>query len=85
MIADPTMTFGQQVAISRRLQKIARMIDRELSSAAGCRVPFSLYTWGGHRAQYVSNVARDDAKVVMRECLDRWQEPQDPPPHEAQS
>lgn len=28
-----------------------------------------------------SNSAREEAKVAMQECLDRWNEPQDPPPH----
>jgi hypothetical protein len=84
-MADKDLTFADQVEIALRLQRIARMIDKELSKAAGGkRVPFSLYTWGGHRAQYVSNVARDDAKVAMQECLDRWGEPQDPPPHQFQ-
>ncbi|MDG3040470.1 hypothetical protein [Roseicyclus marinus] len=79
------LTFVDQVEISKRLQKIARLIDKQLAKATGGkRVPFSLYTWGGHRAQYVSNVARDDAKVAMQECLDRWSEHQDPPPHEFQ-
>lgn len=84
-MADGKLTFAQQVAISRRLQKIARMIDRELEAAAGERVAFSLYTWGGQRSQYISNAPRDDIKAAMRETLDRWEEPQDPPPHEAAS
>lgn len=77
------LTFADQVAVSKRMQKIARMIDAEMKKATGGkRVPWSLYTWGGHRSQYVSNVKRDDAKVAMQETLDRWNEPQDPPPHE---
>lgn len=77
------LTFEDQVAISRRMQRIARLVDAELMKATGgTRVPFSLYTWGGHRSQYVSNCAREDAKVAMRECLARWDEAQDPPPHE---
>lgn len=81
-MADKDLTFSDQVAISRRMERIARMIDKELSKATGGkRVPFSLYTWGGHRAQYVSNTDRDQAKAAMRECLDRWAEHQDPPPH----
>lgn len=77
-----TLTFADQIAIAQRLQEIARMVDAELAKVTdGKRVPFSLYTWGGHRAQYVSNVDRDQARVAMQECLDRWAEPQDPPPH----
>ncbi|SDL36330.1 hypothetical protein [Paracoccus chinensis] len=75
-----SLTYEQQVAIARRLQKIARLIDKELTAAAGQRVPFSLYTWGGNRSQYISNTARAEVKVAMQETLDRWNEPQDPPP-----
>lgn len=78
---DGKLTFEQQIAISKRLQRIARLIDVELKKATGERVPWSLYTWGGQRCQYVSNVDRGQAKIAMRECLDRWNEPQDPPPH----
>lgn len=81
-MSDGKLTFDQQVAIAKRLKRIARMIDKELAAAAGERVPFSLYTWGGHRCQYVSNTDRDQIRVAMQECLNRWNEPQDPPPHE---
>jgi hypothetical protein len=81
-MADGKLTFDQQVKISRVLKKVARMVDDELRKAAGEGVAFSLYTWGGNRCQYVSNCAREDAKVAMQECLDRWNEPQDPPPHQ---
>ena len=75
-----SLTYEQQVAIARRLRKIARLIDKELTAATGQRVPFSLYTWGGNRSQYISNVDRAEVKVAMQETLDRWNEPQDPPP-----
>lgn len=76
------MDFNAQVRLSRNLQRIAKMLDRELEKAAGARVPFSLYTWGGQRCQYVSNSPREEAKVAMQECLDRWDQPDDPPPHQ---
>lgn len=82
MVMEEGLTFEQQIAISKRLQRIARLIDKELKAATGERVPWSLYTWGGHRCQYVSNVGRDQAKIAMQECLDRWNEPQEPPPHQ---
>lgn len=81
-MSDGTLTLEQQVAISKRLQRIARMIDRELSAATGERVAWSLYTWGGNLGQYVSNTDREQAKIAMLECLDRWNEPKDPPPHQ---
>lgn len=80
-MSDNKITFADQVALSRALPRIAKLIDREINRATGKKMPFSLYTWGGNRAQYVSNTAREDAKAAMRECLDRWDEPQDPPPH----
>lgn len=80
-MSDDKLTFDDQVKISRKLSSIASMVEKRLKKACGKDVPFSIYTWGGQRAQYVSNVAREDAKTAMRECLDRWDEPQDPPPH----
>lgn len=77
------LTPEQQVAVSLRMQRIARLIDKELKKATGTRVPFSLFTWGGGRSQYVANVDRTDAMTVMRETLDRWErhEPDLGPPH----
>lgn len=78
-----TLTPAQQVRVSRAMQKIARLVDKELCKAAGAPVPFSLFTWGGHRSQYVANVDRSDAMAVMQETLDRWRrhEPDLGPPH----
>lgn len=76
------LNFDDQVKIGRNLQRIAKLLDKELTKITGKRVPWSLYTWGGHRCQYVSNSPRDDTKAAMQECLDRWNEPQDPPPHD---
>jgi hypothetical protein len=80
---DQVLTAEQQVAVSLRLQKLARMIDKELKSAAGVRVPFSLFVWGGQRSQYVANVDRSEAIKVMDETLFRWSrgEPDLGPPH----
>lgn len=75
------MTFQDQIELSKLLPKLARMIDKEVKKAGLPRVPWSLYSWGGQRAQYVSNTDRGQAKIAMQECLDRWAEPQDPPPH----
>lgn len=77
----PVTPFQEQVDISRLLLKLANMIDREIKKAGLPRQPWSLYTWGGKRCQYVSNTVREDAKIAMQECLDRWNEPQDPPVH----
>lgn len=75
------ITFDDQVKISRNLQRIAKMLDRELSKVTGKRVAWSLYTWNEHRCQYISNSPRDQIKAAMKECLDRWDKSDDPPPH----
>jgi phosphotransferase system IIB component len=77
------MTFENQVRLSRNLQRIAKLLEKELKQAAGCKVLFSLYTWSGQRVQYVSNSNRDDVKTAMLELLARWENnsPDDPPPH----
>ena len=77
------LTSQQQVKVSLAMQRVAKMVDKELRKAAGVRVPFSLYTWGGDRSQYVANVDRKSAMEVMQETLDRWRrhEPDLGPPH----
>lgn len=80
-MTDKPITFEDQVKVSRRLQRIARLIDKELKAAGVLGMTWSLYTWGGGRAQYVSNAKRDDVKIAMQEALARWNEPQDLPPH----
>lgn len=77
------LTPQQQIKVSLAMQRVAKLVDKELRKAAGVRVPFSLYTWGGGRSQYVANVTREDAMAVMQETLDRWKrhEPDLGPPH----
>jgi hypothetical protein len=83
MSEPKSLTPEQQVRVSLVMQRIAKQVDRELRKAAGTRVPFSLFTWGGDRSQYVTNVTREDAILVMQETLDRWKrrEPDLGPPH----
>lgn len=74
-----SLTHLENVAVSRELRDIAKMIDQRLKRAAGGkRVPFSLFTWGGNRSQYVSNTDRDQAKRAMEETLARWAEDDGP-------
>jgi hypothetical protein len=73
------ITFEDNVAISRELETIARMIDKRLRRATGGKaVPFSLYTWGGHRSQYISNTDRPQIKAAMEETLSRWNDDDGP-------
>lgn len=64
--------YARAVKVARRLQKIGRMIDRELEKAAGQRVTFTLMTHDSGRTQYVSNGQRDNMREIMQELLDRW-------------
>lgn len=84
-MGEPSVfTFEQQVRVAKRLQRIARLIDKELAAAGAPRMPWSFYTWGGNRAQYVSNTDRADAIKAMKECIERWEKgsPDEPPIHQ---
>lgn len=74
-------SFDEQVALAKLLPKIARKIDTMIRDAQLPRQPWSLYTWGGNRCQYISSAPRADCKRAMEETLARWDDPQDPPPH----
>ena len=77
------INIRDQIAIAQNMQRIAKMIDEELSKATGGkRVPFSLYTWGGHRSQYVGNAPREQVRRGMEETLERWDQ-DDGPLHKA--
>lgn len=72
------LTYEDQVAISRELKTIARMVEKRLERVTGKRVGFSVWTWGGNRSQYVSNCERQDIKNVLMETIDRWSEDDGP-------
>ena len=74
--------FEEQVKLAALLPELARMIDKAIKDAGLPKQPWSLYTWGGHRCQYISNVDRSESRKAMRETLDRWDEAQDPPPNQ---
>lgn len=73
--------FEAQVRLSRLLLEIAKTIDRMIAEAGLPKQPWSLYTWGGNRCQYISNTDREQTRTAMKEMLARWDEQQDPPPH----
>ena len=77
--------FEQQVKLAVLLPEIARKIDQMIADAGLPRQPWSLYTWGGNRCQYIGNAPRDDVKQAMQETLDRWDEPEGPPPSRFES
>ena len=73
------LTHAEQIKLSRNLQRIAKLLDKELAKATGGKkVLFSLYTWSGGRSQYVSNAMREDVKKGMREILERWDQDEGP-------
>jgi hypothetical protein len=67
--------LARAVRVGQRLQKIARMIERELEKAGADRdhVQFSLLVWGEGRTQYVGNAERSGVATAMREVLTRWE------------
>lgn len=73
--------FHDQVHLARLLPEIAKTIDKMIADAGMPKQPWSLYTWGGNRCQYISNTDREQTRAAMRETLDRWGEQQDPPIH----
>jgi D-serine deaminase-like pyridoxal phosphate-dependent protein len=88
MTKKTTLTPMDHHRIGQRLPKIARMVERELSKAAGGKfVGFSLLTWGGvdatlagnpdgmNRSQYVANVTRESATAALKETIARWERP----------
>ena len=77
------MKFENQVNLARLLPEIAKSIDKMIADAGLPKQPWSLYTWGGYRCQYISNTDRDQSRIAMKETLDRWNEEQDLPPHQA--
>jgi hypothetical protein len=70
-----------QVKLAKLLPEIAKTIDKMIAEAGLPKQPWSLYTWGGNRCQYVSNTDRKQTRAAMKETLDRWDEQQDPPMH----
>lgn len=62
------------VRIGNRLQRIARMLEKELEKAGAKTddAQFSLLIWGPGRMQYVSNAERADVKNAMKEMVEKW-------------
>lgn len=77
--------FAQQVKLATLLPEIAKAIDKMVQDSGLPPQPWSLYTWGGHRCQYISNVDRAQSRLAMRETLDRWDEEQAPAPSQFSS
>ncbi|GGA80541.1 hypothetical protein GCM10011369_23090 [Neiella marina] len=65
------------IAVSRKLQQIAKELDKELAKAAnGQRMGFSLIVFSDSTAgqtNYVSNCSRPEAALALQKVLDRWQ------------
>lgn len=60
--------------IGARLQRIARLIEKELAKAGADRADtqFSLIIWGEGRMQYVGTGERSDTKKAMEEMVAKW-------------
>ena len=64
----------RNVRIGNRLQRIARMLEKELEKAGATSddTQFSLIVWGTGRMQYVSNAERPDVRNAMKEMVAKW-------------
>ena len=62
------------VRIGNRLQRIARLLQKEFSKcgAKEDQVQFSLLVWGPGRMQYVSDAERSTVKEAMQEMVAKW-------------
>jgi hypothetical protein len=60
------------ILVSKNLQRIAKLIDRELERAApGERITWTLFVWTPEIANYVGNAA--DRREVMSACVALFQ------------
>lgn len=70
------LTDAQRRNLSTDLQRIAKVVEKELKRAVGQEIGFSLVVWGGfgedQMIQYVANVAREDALRHMLELCRAW-------------
>ncbi|PZU87888.1 MAG: hypothetical protein DI527_18135 [Chelatococcus sp.] len=60
-------------AVSRDMQRLARLLDVEIQHVAGERVAFSLFVWTRGRCSYVSS-GTDRAQIisVLESMIARW-------------
>lgn len=67
------------VRVGSRLQKIARLIEKELEKVGAPRghTTFSLLVWGPGRTQYVSTAEREDVRKAVIEMVGKWTAEQD--------
>lgn len=72
-------SFDEQVTLAKLLPEIGRKIDEMIAEAGLPRQPWSFYTWGGKRCQYIGNTLRSQSRTAMKEVLNRWEQ-NDPPP-----
>lgn len=64
--------------ISTRLQRIAKMVERELNNLTlpgEAPAIFSLFVFTGGAAQYIGNGEREDIKRVVASVIARWDDP----------
>ncbi|MEB2353355.1 MAG: hypothetical protein OZ924_18340 [Burkholderiaceae bacterium] len=62
------------IALSERLQDIARQIDRMIETAAGERVAFTLIVFTEGRASYVSSASRAESIREIKHLLGLWEQ-----------
>ncbi len=79
----------EDLKVSKKAQRLARMLDKELERIAGKPMGFMLVTFTlgvpNNRPTYISNCHREDMAGAMRELLKLWDEGMpDVPAHKVQ-
>lgn len=62
------------VAVSQRLQDLARELDRQLEDIAGEPVGFTLIVYTSPRASYISNARREESVREIKYLLSLWEQ-----------
>ncbi len=66
------MTNKPSYKLSKKLQSIARTLDKKIEKVAGERVAFTLIVFTDGRASYVSTCDRKESVREIKKLLDYW-------------
>ena len=65
--------MSEAEAVSRAMQRIARMVDAEIEKEAGQRIAFTLLVYTAPRASYVGSCERAEAIREMKRLIEIWE------------
>ncbi|MGI2181063.1 hypothetical protein ACRN9F_02240 [Shewanella oncorhynchi] len=67
---------NSDIKVSKNLQALAKMLDKELEKVAGQRMGFSLIVFSDNESgetNYVSNCARNESAKALSKVLKKWE------------